>query len=53
MLIVPTLSLEAILSKFTRIVIVQNIDTFIEEVYILQNQLNMDQPMIEKKQIFY
>ena len=48
MLIVPTLSLEAILSKFTRIVIVQNIDTFIEEVYILQNQLNMDQPMIEK-----
>ena len=37
----PT-TIEAILSKFTRIVVVQTIDTFVEEVYILEHQLGMD-----------
>lgn len=39
---------EAILSKFARIVVVQTIDTFVEEVYILEHQLNMEYPLIEE-----
>ncbi|MGE9950007.1 hypothetical protein [Coprococcus catus] len=41
-------SVEAILSKFARIVVVQTIDTFVEEVYILEHQLNMEHPLIEE-----
>lgn len=40
--------LEAIISKFACVVVVQTIDTFIEEVYILEHQLNMECPQIEK-----
>lgn len=39
---------ESVLSKFTRIVVVQTIDTFVEEVYILEHQLNMESTKIEK-----
>lgn len=42
------ITIEAVISKFARIVVVQTIDTFIEEVYILEHQLNMDCPKIEK-----
>ena len=50
MLIVTTLSLEAILSKFTRIVIVQNIDTFIEyEPCIYRNYLFDDLKELSEK----
>lgn len=42
------ITVEAILSKFARIVVVQTIDTFVEEVYILEHQLNMESPKIEK-----
>lgn len=38
---------EALISKFARIVVVQTIDTFIEEVYILEHQLNMECSQIE------
>lgn len=41
-------TVEAILSKFARIVVVQTIDTFVEEVYILEHQLNMEHPLIEE-----
>ena len=41
-------TVEAILSKFARIVVVQTIDTFIEEVYILEHQLNMEHPLIKR-----
>lgn len=44
--------LEAIISKFARIVVVQTIDTFLEEVYILEHQLNMECPSIEKNKYF-
>lgn len=39
--------IEAVISKFARIVVVQTIDTFIEEVYILEHQLNMECSKIE------
>ncbi|RJV71418.1 hypothetical protein DWY90_14395 [Coprococcus sp. AF27-8] len=42
------ITIEAILSKFTRIVVVQTIDTFVEEVYILEHQLGMDNYLINK-----
>lgn len=42
------ITLEAILAKFTRIVVVQTIDTFLEEVYILEHQLNMKCSLVEK-----
>lgn len=40
--------LEAVLSKATRIVIVRTVDTFLEEVYILEQQLNMESPRIKR-----
>jgi hypothetical protein len=42
------ITIETIISKFTRIVVAQTIDTFIEEVYILEHQLNMECSAIEK-----
>lgn len=43
------ITVEAILSKLARIVVVvQTIDTFIEEVYILEHQLNMEHSFIER-----
>lgn len=41
-------TVETILSKFARIVVVQTIDTFVEEVYILEHQLNIECPLIEE-----
>lgn len=38
---------EMILAKFTHVVIIQKIDTFLEEVYILEKQLNMRYPQLE------
>ena len=48
-LMVVPVSIEAIISKFARIVIVQTIDTLKEEIYILERQLNMECQVIEKK----
>lgn len=48
MMIVIPVSLEAIIARFARIVVVQTIDTFIEEVYILEHQLNMECIPIER-----
>ena len=47
MMVFP-IPLEAIISKFACVVVIQTIDTFIEEVYILEHQLNMECPQIEK-----
>lgn len=47
-LMVVPVSIEAIISKFARIVIVQTIDTLKEEIYILEHQLNMECQVIEK-----
>ena len=47
-LMVVPVSIEAIISKFARIVIVQTIDTLKEEIYILERQLNMECQVIEK-----
>lgn len=44
------ITLEAVIARFARIVVVQTIDTFIEEVYILEHQLNMKCPQIEKNE---
>lgn len=40
--------IEAIIAKFTHIVIVQKIDTFKEEIYIIQRQVQMDNIKIDK-----
>lgn len=42
-------TVETILSKFARIVVVQTIDTFVEEVYILEHQLNIECPLYRRE----
>lgn len=46
-LMVVPVSAEVIIAKFARIVVTQTIDTFIEEVYILEKQLNMECSQVE------
>ena len=40
--------IETLLAKLTHITVVQTIDTFHEEIYILEKQLNIKSPYIEK-----
>ena len=42
------ITVETVLAKFARIVVVQKIDTFVEEVYIIEHQLGMNNYLIEK-----
>lgn len=39
---------ETLVAKYSRVVVVQTIDTFVEEVYILEHQLSMKNYRIEK-----
>ena len=41
-------TVETILAKFARIVVIQTIDTFLEEVYILEQQFAINNYLIEK-----
>lgn len=40
--------IESFLAKFSCVVVVQNIDTFKEEAYILRNQLQIENPILNK-----
>lgn len=50
-LIAFPIELEIIIDKFFRVVIIENADSYREELYILENQLNMKNYYIEKNKI--